>query len=137
MLKLDNVVIKETKYIALWSLIFSLIMEAVFLIIGEWNYTVLLGNLLGVTINIINFIIIGITVQSAVKKDEKDAKQTMKASNMARMFFIFVTVAAGVLIPCFNRWAIVIPLIFPRLAIAIRPILDKKNNVKESTDHED
>ena len=46
MTNLDPTVKKETKYIALWVIIFSMILQAIFLVIGKWNYTVLLGNLL-------------------------------------------------------------------------------------------
>ena len=41
MKKLDATVRQETKYIAVWVLLFSAVMEAVFLIIGKWDYTVL------------------------------------------------------------------------------------------------
>ena len=46
MKKIDPVVRKETAFMAAWTLIFSAILQAVFLVIGKWNYTVLLGNLL-------------------------------------------------------------------------------------------
>ncbi len=136
MLKLDKVVIQEIKYIAAWMIILSIIMEAVFLIIGKWDYTVLLGNLLGALVIMINFIAICITVQTAVQKDEKDAKQAMKASHAARTIFIFVAVVVGVVLSCFNTLAVIIPLLFPRLAIAIRPVLDKKKSVKETENNE-
>lgn len=45
-MKIDATVRRETIYIAVWVGILSLLMEAVFLIIGKWDYTVLLGNLL-------------------------------------------------------------------------------------------
>ncbi len=45
-MKIDAIVRRETIYIAVWVGILSLLMEAVFLIIGKWDYTVLLGNLL-------------------------------------------------------------------------------------------
>ena len=41
--KVDPVVMKETRYIAITVLILSALMQAVFLIIGQWNYTVLLA----------------------------------------------------------------------------------------------
>ena len=127
MQKIDKVVLKETKYIALWVLIFSAILQAVFLIIGKWDYTVLLGNLWGAAAIIANFFAIGITVQRALNKDEKDAKQALKASGIMRTFFLFLVALAGVLLPIFSIWAVLPPLIFPRIAIAIRPFLDKKN----------
>jgi hypothetical protein len=46
MKKIEPVVYKETLNIAIWTLILSAIMQAVFLVIGKWDYTVLLGNVL-------------------------------------------------------------------------------------------
>ena len=67
----------------------------------------------------------GITVQKALDKDEKDARQTMRASSMLRTFVIFVVAGAGVLLPWFSTWTVLIPLFFPRLIIAMRPVFDK------------
>ena len=47
MSKIDPAIKQETKYIALTTLILSALMEAVYLIIGQWNLAVLFGNLLG------------------------------------------------------------------------------------------
>ena len=47
MKRIDQTVLTETGYIAVWEVIFSVLMQAVFLIAGIWDYTVLLGNLLG------------------------------------------------------------------------------------------
>ena len=49
--KVDAVVMKETRYIAIAVLLCSMLMQAVFLIIGKWDYTVLLGNLLGAALD--------------------------------------------------------------------------------------
>ena len=137
MQKIDKIVWKETKYIAAWVLILSAILQAVFLVIGRWDYTVLLGNLLSASASVLNFLAMGIAVQKAVEKDEKDAKQAMKASNMIRTFGMFIILMIGVLAPCFHLLTLIIPLIFPRIAIAIRPILDKKKpSDKEDTNTE-
>lgn len=126
MKKLDPVVIKETIYIGVISLIFSAIMQSVFLIIGKWDYTVLLGNLLGYFAIITNFIVMGFGVQKAVTKDEKEAKSVMKVSQTFRMLFMFVVAIIGHVVPVFNLIAVVIPFLFPRIAIMLRPIFNKK-----------
>ena len=74
MKKIDPTVLKETGYIATMVMIFSLLLQSVFLIIGKWDYTVLLGNALGFVAAVGNFLLLGITVQNAVLKEEKDAK---------------------------------------------------------------
>lgn len=122
MKNVSEAVARETKYIAAWVIILSIIMQAVFLITGHWDYTVILGNLLSGVFAVLNFFLMGITVQKAVEKDEKDAKAQMRASQSMRTFMLFAVAAVGVLIPCFNTWASLIPLFFPRIAIAARPL---------------
>lgn len=126
MKKIDPVIIKETKYIAYFVIILSIAMEAVFLILRKWDITVLLGNLLSASAAVLNFLFMGITVQNAVMKDEKDARTAVKASQSLRTFFLFAVAAVGALAPIFNIWASLIPLLFPRIAIMFRPLFDKE-----------
>ena len=120
--KIDKTVLKETKYIACWVLFLSMIAEAVFLIIGKWDYTVLLGNLLSGALVILNFFLMGITVQKAVNKEEKEAKKAMKVSQLYRNLMIIVVTVIGVALKCFNTWIVLIVLFFPRIAVAFRPL---------------
>jgi hypothetical protein len=126
-MKVDKTVIKETKYIAAFVMIFSVLMQAIFLIINKWDYTVLLGNIYGAAVAIGNFFAMGLFVQKAVSQEEKDARQTVKASQSIRMALVFILLAIGVIIfkqtPA--RVATVIPLIFPRIAIMLRVFTDK------------
>lgn len=130
---IDPVVLKETKYIAVWALIFSAIMQAVFLVIGLWDYTVLLGNVLSVFAVVGNFFAMALAVQRAVAKDEKEAKQTIRVSNAVRMFAMFAVLVVGVLVPVFNVWTVIIPFAFPRLIVAIRPTMEHLLTKKEGT----
>ena len=126
MAKINGTVLKETRYIAVFSLVLSLLMQAVFLIVlRKFDYTVLLGNLLGFIAGVGNFFFMGIGVQKAVEKDEKGAKNVLKLSQTARFFGIFVIAAIGIVLDCFNTVAVIVPLFFPRIAIAARGI--KKN----------
>lgn len=127
---IDPVVWKETKYIALWSLVFSAVMQAVFLIIGMWDYTVLLGNLLGYAAIVLNYFGIGLTVQKALTKETKEAKQTMQLSSTVRMLLLFGVAVIGVTVPVFHMVASLIPLLFPRIAITLR-MFGNKNQVEE------
>lgn len=125
-MKLDPTVKKEVSYIAFWVTVFSIFTQAVFLVIGKWDYTVLLGNLLSGSAAVLNFLLMGITVQNAVLKEDKQAKNMIKVSQSLRLLGLFVVAAIGLTFPIFNIWTVLIPLIFPRIAIAIRPIFTKK-----------
>jgi MFS family permease len=141
MQNVDPVVIKETKYIALWTVIFSVLMQAVFLIVGyflpdyAWNWTVLTDNLLGVVAVVANFFFMALGVQRAMEKDPDDAKKSMRASSSGRMLGLFIVAVIGVVLDCFHTVAVLVPMLFPRIAIAIRPLWDKKMSVKEG-EHE-
>ena len=121
MVKINSTVIKETKYIAIFSGILSLLMQAVFLIVlRRFDYTVLLGNVLGLIIGVGNFLFMGIGVQKAVEKEPDEAKKVLRFSQTARFFVIFLLAMAGVLLDCFNSLSVIIPIFFPRIAIAAR-----------------
>ena len=136
MKKIDRTVIKESVYITSWVLVLSALMEAVFLVIGYWDYKVLLGNLLGAFAAALNFFLMGVSVQRALEKEEqKDAKQTLRLSRSLRMLFLFVVAVIGITVPCFHYVATLIPLLFPRIGIAFRPMFDKKIKDKEDTDY--
>ena len=131
MAKIDPIVKKETGYIALFVIILSMAMEAVFLVIGKWDLKVLFGNLLGGGTAILNFFLMGLTLQAAVGKDQKDAAARIKFSQTYRMLMLFAVAGAGVLAPIFNMVATIVPLFFPRIAIALRPLIDKNKGVDE------
>ena len=125
MKKIDKTVLKETKYIAVITFLLSVLMQSVFLIISKWDYTVLCGNLLGYAGAVGNFLLMGITVQNALDKSEKEAADLMKLSQRGRLLLLFVVALVAYLVPVFNLIATVIPLVFPRFAVALRPFIVK------------
>lgn len=125
-MKVDHTILKETRYIALWVLVFSIFEQAVFLIAGIWDYTALTGNLLGAFFAIFNFFLMGLSVQKAIsKEDDKARKTVMRASLLYRNMMLLAVAALGALLPVFNVFAVIVPLFFPRIAIALRPIFKK------------
>ena len=125
MTKVDKTVVKETKYIVFFVLTLSLLMQLIFFVLGKWNYTVLLGNILSGSVAVINFFLMGITVQKAVAKEEKDAKKTVKVSQIYRNLGVLIFTVIGVVLPCFDTVSVFVPIFFPRVAIAFRPLFKK------------
>ncbi len=136
---IDPAVKRETVYIGTVTLLLSLFVQAIFLLIGNWDYTVLLGNFLGFVAAVGNFFLMGLAVQSAVKKEEKAAKSTLQLSQTLRFFLLFAVALVGYLAPCFNILAVVIPYVFPRIGVALRPVVAKgqtvAKNKEETTDN--
>lgn len=132
MIKPDQTVKKETIYIAAWELILSAAMQAVFLLVGRWDITVLLGNLLSAAAAVGNFFLMGLTVQQAVDKEEKEAKSFMAMSQRLRTLMLFIAAVLGAALPCFNIVSALIPLLFPRIAAAFRMSFEKKSPSDEN-----
>ncbi len=126
MKKIDATVLRETAYIAVWVIILSAVMEAVFLVGGWWDYTVLFGNLLGGICAVLNFFLMGLTVQKALTKEEKEAKDIVKLSQTLRMFMQLAFIVLAFVFDVFNVIAALLPLLFPRIAIMFRPMFDKR-----------
>lgn len=131
MKKTDPVVRKETIYITVWTVVMSLFIHSVYLILKRWDYTVLTGNILGIVLAVLNFFLLGRTVQSALSKEGKDAQNAMKVSQMLRYLMVIVAIAlAAVFKQHISVIAAAVPLIFPRIAIAFRPLFNKKDEGK-------
>lgn len=130
MKKIDPIIRKETVYIGIWTLIFSMLMQAVFLVLHLWNYTVLLGNLLTGGAAVLNFFLMGLTVQSVLHKEEKEAKSAIRVSQLYRNLGMLVILVLAVVLPCFHTWAAVIAVFFPRVAILLRPLFDRKGKYR-------
>lgn len=137
-MKIDKTVLQETRHIAKWIIVLSVLMEAVFLVINKWNYTVLLGNLLGGATAVGNTLLLGLMVQKAVKQEEKAAKRTVQLSQSGRLMAQGLLLVLAAVLPFFNLWAAAIPLLFPRIAVmASRWIVDKKKETVVLSDGEE
>ena len=71
MKKSDRIIFLETRYVAMWVLLLSLVCQGIFVALGVWDYTVLLGNLLGGGVAVLNFLLMAVTVRYAYDKEEE------------------------------------------------------------------
>ncbi len=135
-MKIQKAVIQETLHIALGVVIADVIMCAIFALAGHFDYTVVLGALLGTAFAVSNFFLLGLTVQKAVEKGE-DVKRFMHASYAGRMLLYVACIVLGVLIDCFHPLAAIIPLFMPQIVIFVMRLLgvykpDKSNPQQEA-----
>ena len=56
-MKIDEVVIKEVKYMSVAFICFSVLVQIIFLSVGKYNYTVLLSSIYGWILAILNFLL--------------------------------------------------------------------------------
>lgn len=124
-MKVDRVVLKETRYLSIAVALCSLIMQGIFLILGKYDYTVFLGALLGGVAAILNFLCLGLAVQKATTMEAADAKKHMQASYSLRYLALGVVVVIGVVAPIFHWLPVALSLVFPRLWFLIMPAVRK------------
>ena len=130
---MDPAVKKETGYITVWVLLLSLLMEAVFLIIRQWDLSVLFGNLGGAVLAVLNFFLLAFTVSRAVDKGKpEEAAQRVKATATLRLIGVGALSALLIVVFKTNVFATLIPLLFPRVGIAFRPMLDRKRGTGDT-----
>lgn len=133
MRKLDKAVVKETFYVFIWTFALSAVLNVVFFAFKAWDYKVLCGSLLTAVVAVLNFLLMGIGVQSIVEKkelDEKGRQQRVRLSLYLRMLLIIAALAVGVVV--FNPIAAIVPVFFPRVSMLFRAMFIKKQELSPS-----
>ena len=133
---MDPAVKKETGYIAVWVILLSLIMEAVFLIIGKWDLSVLFGNLAGAVIAIGNFFLLALTATRTMEKalaKGKPEEAVARVKSLATVRLVGCALLCALFIGVFktNIYATVIPLLFPRIGILFWPKFNKNSGAEQ------
>ena len=147
MIKVQETVKRETLRIAAGTLVLTVLMVAVFLILGLFDIAVLLGGAFAV----LNFFLLALSVQKAAEEmngvqlppleeneenpDETpqppispqaaQAKKRMQLSYTGRMLLTVLLAVIALSVPCFNPIAALVPQLFPRLVIQIWSIRQK------------
>ena len=122
-MKIDGTVKKETAYVAVAEAILIAIMLAVYLIISKFTLNVLFAALTSGAVAVLNFFVMGLTVQKAVTvDDDSDRRKLIRASQLVRLLVMGVVVIVCAVFPKFDIFALFIPLFFPRLFAQARGI---------------
>lgn len=116
---------KDIKKLALYVFVMTAIMVGFFAACGYFDTGVILGALLGYATAMANFILLAITLSKSLGRAE-NATRTMGLSYVLRMVLIAAVVIIAITLPIFNYAAAVIPLLFPRIAIMIMNLKNKK-----------
>ena len=133
MQKVAPAVRKETKRVIMITVIGVVIMFAVFAGLHfampdkvPFDYRVILGGLGGGCIAVLNFFMMGLTVQKVTSmEDEGLARQQMKSSYTYRMLLQILWMVAAIAAPCFQFVAGLVPLLFPSLGLKLLSVMGK------------
>ncbi len=134
-MKIDGTVKKETGYVAIAEAILIIVMLAVYLIISKFTLNVLFAALISGAVAVLNFFVMGLTVQKAVTvEDDSDRRKLIRSSQLLRLLVMGVIVIICAVFPKLDIFALFIPLFFPRLFAQARGIYgavkDGKNGGK-------
>lgn len=116
---------RETARLALGLAAVDVIACLVFWFLKKPDYTVPLGLLFGTAVAVLNFWLLGRTVRRAMNKDSGQ-KATVQGSYALRMLMIGAAVALGALLPFFNVFAVIVPIVAMTPVILILQAIDKK-----------
>lgn len=135
-MKVQEATKQETLHIAVGVLCFSAVMNLVFLCLKKWELSVLWGTLMGGGWAVLNFFLLGLTVQKMVADpDEKRGKRLLRRSYSLRMLVTILVTALALRLPGVNGVAEIIPLFFPRLTIFAMQLLGMYKPEEKGTEN--
>ena len=126
--KVQPAVKKETKNVAIYTVVGVVVMWVGFLILHliwpekiPFDYRVILGGIGGGAVAVLNFFLMGMAVQKAVSEtDEAGAKRRMQASYSQRNLMQMLWAVLAIVLPCFQFAAGILPLLIPGTAIKLK-----------------
>jgi len=104
--------------------ILGFVMVLFFFIFGITGYEVILGALLGCSYSSLSFLLLALSLEKSLVKQEKIAGASMSTSYTARLLGAAVMIIIAIKSPYFNHWAAIIPLLFQRIVIMALTIYD-------------
>ena len=111
-------IVKETKRIAVGTVIMLIVMLAVYAVLGKFTVGVLLGGLLGSAYAIFNFFMLGMTLQKAASMtDQQMAHMKVRSSYSTRMIGMLILAVVAFALPFVEGIPCLIALLFPRATI--------------------
>ena len=123
-------IVKETKRIAVGTVIMLVVMLAIYAVLGKFTVGVLLGGLLGSAYAIFNFFMLGMTLQKAASMtDQQMAHMKVRSSYSTRMIGMLVLAVVAFALPFVEGIPCLIALLFPRATIFVLQVTGQIKDV--------
>ena len=122
-MKINDTVKKETIFVLCFSIVLCAILQSLYLICGYFSPAALIATMISCLLASGNFFLTALTVQKAVEDSEEMAPKRMKASQSLRSIMILAVLVVSILLLGQTLdiiLALVIPLLFPRVAATVR-----------------
>ena len=130
---LQPAVKKETQKVVIYTVMGVILMWIVLFLLrpampdkSVFDYTTILAGIIGGGVAVLNFFLMGISVQNIAATEDQDlAKKKMKTSYSQRMALQLIWVVIAIAAPCFYFVAGILPLLFPSLGIKFMAVIKK------------
>ena len=127
-----KIVFHETGIVALGVALCTVLMVAVFALLGYFDTSVLLGGIAGAVLAIGNFFFMALgtslAADKAEKQDVKGGQALVQQSYMLRLAVLFILLFLCAKSGLFNLFALVLPLVFVRPVLTAAEFFRKKGN---------
>ena len=125
-MNLTPVVKENLKKIMFFNFLLLVPENIIFYALGNWSTYVLVGSLYGYVISVVSFLLLGLSVQKAMDKEQKQAQMYMQSTYMARMIFTALAIIIAMKLPFLDWVAVVFPLGFTRISIMLLNLIKKE-----------
>ena len=121
---------RETGIIALGQVICVAAMLGVFMLLGRFDMSVLLGGIVGGVLGVVYYMTMVICANIATKKaldqDVKGGQAVMQLSQLLRMIGLFAVLVACALTKQMNLLALALPIVFVRPILGVADMIQRK-----------
>ena len=132
-MKIQPAVKKETQKVVIYTVVGVILMWIVLFLLRPampdkivFDYTTILAGIIGGGVAVLNFFLMGISVQNIAATEDQDlAKKKMKTSYSQRMALQLIWVVIAIAAPCFYFVAGGLPPFFPRHAQSLMAVIKK------------
>lgn len=117
---------REVGIVAIGEIIVILIMFALFFAFDAFDYTVILGALLGAVANLICAFFLCLAINKVIdEQDPQKGSRTVALSRYLRLAIMAVALIIGFKLPCFNNIAVIVPLLVTRPSLSVHSLISK------------
>lgn len=122
-MKLDPEIKKDVGFMAVGCGVCSVIVAAVFAVIGKFDMSVLIGTVVGYVLSFGNFVSMTYGVIKALETgDEDTAKLKMKSSYTVRTIIMLAVMGASIVLDFIHWVPVIVSVFYPRVIITARNV---------------
>ena len=129
-----KIVLRQTLWIAAGQIICTAATIGVFLLLGKYDISVLLGGIVGAVIATVNFFLMSLFATLAADKAEAQditgGKKLIQLSYMGRILGLFLVLFLCAKSGLFHVLTLAIPLVFNRPILTVSELIQKKGGKK-------